>query len=106
MKRLVFRLCLLALTIWPVWNHSALAAQVQFAGAHPPNANVQRGRELPPTLPPGVAGTRYMKAGGIAMQAAQATPDAWRLRVREAAVVPSRMVALGDIAEPLGSMPP
>jgi flagella basal body P-ring formation protein FlgA len=89
-----------------LWSHPALAAQVQFPGAHPPDVNVQRGRELPPAMPPGVAGARYMKAGGVAVQAAQATPDAWRLRVREAATVPGRMVTLGDIADPLGPMPP
>jgi flagella basal body P-ring formation protein FlgA len=57
-------------------------------------------------MPPGVAGTRYMMAGGVSMQAAQAAPEAWRLRVREATVAPGRMVTLGDIADPLGPMPP
>ncbi|MDR2696692.1 MAG: flagellar basal body P-ring formation chaperone FlgA [Deltaproteobacteria bacterium] len=103
MIRHILGLCLLVL---PLWSHSALAAQVQFSGVHAPGAGVQRGRELPPAMPPGVAGARYMKAGGVSMQAAQATPEAWRLRVREAAVAPARMVTLGDIADPLGSMPP
>jgi flagella basal body P-ring formation protein FlgA len=103
MERLVLGLCLLTLLLW---SHNGFAAQVQLPGAHPPGAAVQRGREAPPAMPPGVAGTRYMKAGGVSMQAAQATPDAWRLRVREATVAPSRMVTLGDIADPLGSMPP
>ena len=31
--------------------------------------------------------------------------DAWRLRVREAAVVREAVVRLGDIADPLGNMP-
>jgi len=56
-------------------------------------------------MPPGVAGMRYMKAGGVSTQTVQTAPDAWRLRVRESAVAPSRMVTLGDIADPLGSMP-
>jgi flagella basal body P-ring formation protein FlgA len=103
MKRLVFGLCLLFLLIM---SHSALAAQVRLPGAPAPDAPALRGREVTPALPPGVAGARYMKAGGVSTQAAQATPDAWRLRVREATVAPSRMVTLGDIADPLGAMPP
>jgi len=95
--------CLLFLLLW---IHTALAAQAQLPGALAPGAGVQRGRELPPAMPPGVAGTRYMMAGGLSAQAAQATPDAWRLRVREATVAPNRMVTLGDIADPLGAMPP
>jgi flagella basal body P-ring formation protein FlgA len=47
-----------------------------------------------------------MKAGGVAVQPAQTAQEEWRLRVREAAVIPSRMVTLGDIADPLGPMPP
>ena len=103
MKRLVSGLCLLIVLLW---SPGALAAQVQFPGAHPPDASVQRGMALPPAMPSGVAGARYMKAGGVSTQAAQTTPDAWRLRVREATIAPSRMVTLGDIADPLGAMPP
>ena len=103
MERHILGLCLFSLLLW---DHNAFAAQVQFPGARPPDTGVQRGREIPSAMPPGIAGTRYMQAGGGAVQAAQATPDAWRLRVREATVVPSRMVTLGDIADPLGSMPP
>ena len=102
MKRCLAGLCLPFL----IWSHTALAAQAQFPGAFPPGASVQRGRELPPAMPSGVAGTRYMMAGGVSMQAAQTAPQAWRLRVREATVAPSRMVTLGDIADPLGAMPP
>ena len=103
MQRLVLGICLFIL---PIWNPCAFAAQVQLPGAYPPDPAVQRGKEAPPAMLPGVAGTRYMKAGGVSMQGAQASPDAWRLRVREATVAPSRMVTLGDIADPLGSMPP
>ena len=116
MKRHPWWLCPL---LFLLWSQTAPAAQPQFSGAQPhfsgaqtqpgaqtPNAGIRHGRELPPAMPPGVAGTRYMKAGGVAVQAAQTTPDSWRLRVREAAVAPSRMVTLGDIADPLGSMPP
>ncbi|MCL2122647.1 MAG: flagellar basal body P-ring formation chaperone FlgA [Desulfovibrionaceae bacterium] len=103
MERHILGLCLLSLLLW---GYNAFAAQAQLPGTYPPGASVQRGREMPPAMPPGVAGTRYMLAGGLAVQAAQATPDAWRLRVREATVAPNRMVTLGDIADPLGSMPP
>ena len=89
-----------------LWSHNALAAQVQFPGAPLPDAGLQRCREAPSAMSPGVAGTRYMKAGGVSTQAAQAAPDVWRLRVREATVASSRMVTLGDIADPLGSIPP
>jgi len=103
MKRRILGFCLL---IFSFLGHTVLAAQVQLSGAYPPDANAWRVREAPSAMPPGVAGARYMKAGGVSTQAAQATPDAWRLRVREATVAPSRMVTLGDIADPLGSMPP
>ena len=102
MERHILGLCLLGLLLW---SHNAFAAQVQFSGAYPPDTGIQRGKETPSAMPPGVAGIRYMQAGGVAVQAAQTT-DAWRLRVREATVAPSRMVTLGDIADPLGSMPP
>jgi len=110
MKRHSWWLCPLLFLLWsqpaPAAQPQFSGSQAHFSGARTPDAGIQRGRELPPALPPGVAGARYMKAGGVAMQAAQTMPDAWRLRVRDAAAVPGRMVTLGDIADPLGAMPP
>ncbi len=95
-------LCLLLL----FFASGAFAAQVVLPGSTPPHAELPRMKSPPSPMPPGVAGTRYMTAGGVAAQSAQAEPDGWRLRVREATVAPDRMVTLGDIADPLGAMPP
>ncbi|MDR0466607.1 MAG: flagellar basal body P-ring formation chaperone FlgA [Deltaproteobacteria bacterium] len=102
MKRHIWGLCPLIILLW---SHSVHAAPAPF-GARPPDASVQRGGDPRPGMPPGVAGARYMKAGGVSMQAAQAGPDGWRLRVREATTAPSRMVTLGDIADPIGAIAP
>jgi flagella basal body P-ring formation protein FlgA len=98
-------LCLLL----ALWGHGALAAQVTLPGAPPPaGAKLPRMKNPPPAMPAGVAGTRYMLAAGDATPAERESSGetSWRLRVREAVAVPGRTVTLGDIADPLGAMPP